>query len=909
MADRGHQAIRLEKGAQIKTKAPVRLPPTGFSLLLKVRINEPGDRTVGNVAHNHAIVCHPSMVLIVTWSKVIVWHFPFPGSGKAVEANTRFRAGQRLTLGWVVTRTTMAAYVDGVPIARRDLPLPLAQKAFRHGPFVLGGPYGKDRPLSLDVCEFIYADEVWDDARMAARALGARAKLTPDDFAERPLRPEPTLVAGGLRLWIDPTTGQVHGLSHGRAPGRPAARSMDTYLTYDGRCSSEAEDRVLSQVPPAIGEMPSMAVRCRNDALGLDLTKRYSIDPVQGQVTKSVTLSADKSTIVAVEACTVVEPSFRRGAFYSQWLHHVHQQRLFIPASQVTQAAAAAPQSKMQSRLLLLTHPDAGWTYAEAPTRIDGEPVYPSIPDRAFGRRTTFTPDGWRVLRGIVELRPDTAHTIETGYWWLRTSHLGFLRHYTEHVYRPAFAPQPGSARPRRDLACDCTGVFLCNVAAPRGEKLVYNGRPGVWACMDLSGIIERISPRAYGTLVIFEGFSHGDLLSDNVYQWWPSDRGGPAAGKTNVFRTSLAEYMRILKLAQEDLPRLRLGRYERVGVMSWVTETPQKRPDILSPAEAGAPANPSVFPVPMFWDDKPVYVRDTNPVVYFRLLGGYFDRLVKLGLPIAYMDYSVPTPYVYETQQGVRLMSWPEQIAAVRKMAQDIHAAGGTYFSNLPSGPWTDLGYMEYTPWGKDDRQDWRIIADRLQLCKAQEMFPNTTVPLYFQTRDYPMRCLAYNLAPNPFFYGWFDRSGSGPVVTHELLRLRWALRDAEITAALVRPLPWEPDAPPVEACVMRLGQELYVPLICHADQATHVKLTASLRGLLSTSLVPVWRCDFAAAPWNGPSDKPFTTDRVRLRFTPVPDALHEDRTLHLALALEPESLTLILIGDWRKHPPFAPR
>lgn len=563
----------------------------------------------------------------------------------------------------------------------------------------------------------------------------------------------------------------------------------------------------------------------------------------------------------------------------------------------------------MQSQLLLLTRPDLKWTYGEVPLSIDQEPVYPAIPDAAFGRKTLFTPDGWQVLRGVVELQTQKAHTIVTSYRWASTSHLGFVREYTQRVYRPAFAPQSGSRLSRRNLACDAgAGLFLCNLARRDGDKLIYNGRPGNWAVADLSALIKRLLPQAYATLVVFEGFSHGDLLSDNVCQWVPEDRGGPKHGQTNIFKTSLAEYMRIMKLAQHDMPQLHLGRYERIGVMSYVTETPNKRPDILAPPEAGAPMNPAVYPMPYFWEDKPTYERDTNPIVYFDLLGDYFARLTKLGLPIAYLDYAVPSPYVRRTSDGAHLISWAQQIVAVREMARKVHAAGGTYFANLPSGPWTDFGYMEYTPWAEDNAKDWRVLADRLQLSKAQEMLPNTTVPLYFQGRDYPLRCLAYNLVPNPFFTGWFDHSGTGPVLTEELLRLRWALRDAEVTGALVRPLPWEPGAAPIEACVMRLGQELYLPLIYHGDKPTELQLSADLRGLLRAKNAPVWRCDLAQAPWNGPADKPFTTDRVELKFTRLRDALDESSTLHLKGSLEPERLTMILIGDWSKHPPFAP-
>jgi len=314
------------------------------------------------------------------------------------------------------------------------------------------------------------------------------------------------------------------------------------------------------------------------------------------------------------------------------------------------------------------------------------------------------------------------------------------------------------------------------------------------------------------------------------------------------------------------------------------------------------------VYPLPYFWADQPARELDTNLLVYFELLGDHFARLVQLGLPIAYLDWSVPSPYLRRTAEGLHLVSWPQQIAAVREMARKIHTVGGTYFANLPSGPWTDLGYLEYTPWAADNAQDWRVLADRLQLAKATEMEPNTTIPLYFQSHDYPLRCLAYNLVPNAFFAGWFDGSETGPVVAEELLRLRWALREAEMTGALVRPLPWEPEAPPVESCVMRLGRELYVPLLFHGNQAAEVALTAELGGLVSGKGTPVWRCDFVRAPWNGPPDKPFSRDRVQLKFTFLPHTLDDRGALHLREMLQPESLTLILIGDWRRHPPFAP-
>ena len=902
-ADDGHRYIRLERGASISTRESISLPKTGFSALLRVRLNELGDPTSDDKVHNHLIVGFPWMVLIVTWGDVLVWHLAFPEQGKAAEINTRVTAGREVALGWVVGPEAMTAYVDGQVLGRVRLPVPLAERAAKPGPITIGGPYGADRALSLDVFEFVYADEPWDEAQMMARSAGTTARLIPEGFSKRPLRGTPTLARGDLRVWLDPATGGLDGFADGRVLGSPVARSLDVYRVLSGACSSESEDTVVSMARSGSPAYPEVRVTCRNKRLGLRVIKHYKLGPVAGELTKSITLAADRPMVVGVEARTLVSEAFRKRAFYTQWLHHTHGVRLFIPAAEVEVTRSAAPDAKMQSQLVLLTRPDLNWTYGEVPLEVDGEVAYPAIPDGVFGRRTLLTPDGWQAQRGVVAVGPGEEHTLVVSYRWLPTSHLGYLRDYVSRVYRPAFAPQPGSTLVRRNLACDATSVFLCNLARPEGDRLVYTGESGVWAVKRLSGIIARIAPEAYATMVVFEGFSHGDLLSDNVYQWIPEDRGGPPKGKTNIFRASINEYMRIMHLVQAEVPRLVLGRYERVALMSYVEETPRKRPDILADDEEGAPTNPAVYAMPYFWEDQPAYERPVDPLVYFDLLGDYFVRLIGLGLPIAYLDWSVPAPYVRGRAPSRRLVSWSQHIAAVRNMALKVHSAGGTYFVNLPSGPYADLGYMEYTPWQADNARDWRVLADRLQLTKAQEMLPNTTIPLYFQGPDYPMRCLAYNLVPNPFFSGWFDGSGTGPVVTEELLKLRWALRDAEMTGVLVRPLPWEPGAPPIEACVMRLGAKFYVPLMFHGNESDMVEITADLRGELSDKAAPVWLCEFIRAPWNGPLEAPYTTERVKLRFTRLDGVLDERGVLRLRLLLHPEKLAMVLIGDWTEE------
>lgn len=145
--------------------------------------------------------------------------------------------------------------------------------------------------------------------------------------------------------------------------------------------------------------------------MGLEITKEYSLDSKAGKLVKTITLHAEKPKIIAVESRSIVDESFRKGAFYTQWLHHIKQQRLFIPASEVNLTCAAAPRALMQSQMLLLTNPDLGWTYGEVPLWVDSEALYPAVSDEVFGRKTLLTPNGWQLLRGIVEPKPGEKHT------------------------------------------------------------------------------------------------------------------------------------------------------------------------------------------------------------------------------------------------------------------------------------------------------------------------------------------------------------------------------------------------------------------------------------------------------------------------------------------------------------------
>jgi hypothetical protein len=144
----------------------------------------------------------------------------------------------------------------------------------------------------------------------------------------------------------------------------------------------------------------------------------------------------------------------------------------------------------------------------------------------------------------------------------------------------------------------------------------------------------------------------------------------------------------------------------------------------------------------------------------YLELQKEGLSLYVDHGLCAARMDFQDDGNMVFDSYEAGQ--------KAVKKMARTMRDAGGMFWVNQPSGPWADLGYIELGGWDSDSREDWRLVGDKLQIYKLHEFRPNTIIPLYAKSIEYIHQCLAYNFLPQ--------------VMTKEMVRLRWYLREAEM-------------------------------------------------------------------------------------------------------------------------------
>jgi len=171
-------------------------------------------------------------------------------------------------------------------------------------------------------------------------------------------------------------------------------------------------------------------------------------------------------------------------------------------------------------------------------------------------------------------------------------------------------------------------------------------------------------------------------------------------------------------------------------------------------------------------------------------------------------------------------------------------------YWSNQPSGPYTDLSYLE-AQWDSEITEDWRFMGDRLQIYKLHEFRPNTLIALFMMCDEYIHQCLAYNLVPN-----LNDRIGTAYQISRvpeELARLRWPLREARMAPVPLRPVVWEEPDSPLETVVMTLPGTIYLAAICHSMNDHTADLSVDLEPIMDRKPYALWKAVVTEGPWVG--------------------------------------------------------
>jgi len=649
---------------------------------------------------------------------------------------------------------------------------------------------------------------------------------------------------GRLEVIIDAEHGYLKCVRFPDLYEEASVRSIDRYAVFDGFASTELDDEVTQLEVHTDSEKPQIVVSCLNRASRIAVRKIYTMDPARHEIVKTVEMDAQSEMMVALVSATVLSDEMREGGYYYQYQSHINLRLMSFPTASIGEAYRLETGDDLHSAVLTVTRPDADFTYGEVHlfTNDTGEHlvnVEPDFLNIKMDRVTLLTKDGWQLPRGgWLQLGPGRgAQRVGTLYHATRGTHLMWHDDYVKRHLFPTFAPD----RPFEkflDMAFDASFIRQYQVAEyvdgrlELFEKQTING--GIPEFKRLERIVEGLGPRAWAPCVLYETtFSHGDHLSDNFY-FTENARGGFEDLK--IIKTK--EYLEFVKTMQRELPRFHLLNYER-GTYWGFIETIQKHPELALFSWG-----------PLKYGETEWMVHRARWEPHFRLLGDKYVELQKEGLSL-YTDGSFAGINAKIQKDGSLILESHEiGYAGEKKMADRLRAAGGMYWSNQPSGPYTDVSYFE-GQWDAEIKANWRYMGDRLQLYKLHEFRPNTMVALFLMCDEYIHHCLAYNLVPN-----LNDRIGTAyqlSRVPDELAKLRWPLREARMAPVPLRPVVWEEPDSPLETVVMTLPGTVYLAAILHSTNGHTANLSVDLNPIMDHEPFGMWKASVTEGPWVG--------------------------------------------------------
>lgn len=671
----------------------------------------------------------------------------------------------------------------------------------------------------------------------------------PPGPGEKPTWSDPQ---GRLDVMIDAEHGYLRSVRFPALFEESSARSIDRYAVFDGISSTELDDEVTRFEVNTELETPQIVVECINRVSRIAIRKIYTLEPERHSIVKTVEMDAQSETLVAVVSATVLSDEMREGGYYYQYQSHINLRLMAFPTASIGEAYRLETGDDLHSAVLTVTRPDVDFTYGEIHlfTNDTGEHlvnVEPDFLNIKMDRVTLLTKDGWQLPRGgWLQLGPGRgAQRVGTLYHATRGTHLMWHDDYVKRHLYPTFAPDRPFEK-HLDMAFDASFIRQYQVAeyvdgsSTRSgqarlelfEEQSFNG--GIPEFKRLERIVEDLGPRAWAPCVLYETtFTHGDHLSDNFY-FTENSRGG--VEDLRIIKTK--EYMEFVKTMQRELPRLHLLNYERSGYWGFL-ESIQKHPEL------------ALFSFgPIQYGERKWMVHRAKWEPHYRLLGDKYVQLQKEGLSL-YTDGSF-SGINAQIQEDGRLVFESHEIgfAGEKKMADRLRAAGGMYWSNQPSGPYTDVSYFE-GQWDAEIKANWRYLGDRLQLYKLHEFRPNTTVALFMMCDEYIHQCLAYNLVPN-----LNDRIGTAyqlSRVPEELAKLRWPLREAQMVPVPLRPVVWEEPDSPLETVVMTLPGTVYLAAMLHSTKDHTADLSVDLGPVMDHEPWGFWKASVTEGPWVG--------------------------------------------------------
>ncbi len=646
-----------------------------------------------------------------------------------------------------------------------------------------------------------------------------------------------------LVVFIDPEHGYLRGLAFPGLYAEALVQSVDQYIVHQGAKSSEFDDRVKCIRVDTESDPKQIVVDCVNESLGLDITKRYSLHTRSHEVVKTVEIFSTTQQLLCIQSVSVLSELMRKGGYYYQYLAHTANRYCAYPAASIGEAYFPNRRN-FQSAVMTVTRPDVDFTYGEVPLTMNGVPIYMCLESEdesiVEGKiETLLTKDGWQLPR-VPWLLVGPARGRQAVSWMytaVRGTHLMWHDQYDERHFFPGFAPERPLDR-GIDLAYDASFLWQSSAASyGDGDLKIREGGMETAAFgefEDFHSLFEGagLGPRAWATCGLSErAFTMGDYLSDNI--WYGNlDQFDENDQRIGIYKIPMKNYLAFARSVQRRLPRFHLFNYERGGYYPHV-ETIQKHPEL------------GFFPpYNKYAAVGPYYTS------YFDLMARKYLEFQEHGISL-YVDWALPSSRFGTREDGsFGFEGYDEGQRAVRKTARAMRDAGGMFYVNQPSGPWADLGYFEGGRWDTETQDDWRYVAERLQLYKLHEFRPNTVVALDMMCVEFFHQCLMYNFQPN--INNRVSLVTKQSLAPRELIRLRWPLREAVMAPVPLRPVWWETPGSPLETAVLTVPGTVQLAAFNHVPGAGHTAdLSVDLGPVLARKPYAVWRSEVVEAPW----------------------------------------------------------
>ncbi|MBC7287389.1 MAG: alpha-galactosidase [Armatimonadetes bacterium] len=558
--------------------------------------------------------------------------------------------------------------------------------------------------------------------------------------------------------------------------------------------SSEAEDRVVSTKSWA----GAVEFVCKNEALGLSLTKTYALGPVPGSLRKTVAVQPFRERrVLHVLSRVRLAPQFASKA----WLYTPRQSwggRLLLygvrKLAEIHQPITST--SGWDNRFVVGFRPDSKAAISHWLAQTNGVWVPCSMVVSEWGKEPavalTYFPDGWRFRLLMASEGHETSaacdYVLHDGDWydgWRLYRSLPELRAAYSHLE-----------------------------ATPEWCRKVKYGsfwHPPDYNAEAIKRLCDRLGPDAYLTLGVFGWSLDGDYETDR-----------PFLMETLALVLTPEHLAKAIADLQSD-PRAKVGLYIQGGLIDSESQLYRDHPDWVIRDAEGRPIDSG------FAD---------NPVGHMYMANPRCEAWVQHHLSrVQAVCRRYNCGYIYLDGGGYgEAVDWTSrQVASAadcrrlnERFFRAVRATGADrgLLINSQNMPFADMSWLECPYF--DRSYSWR---DTVEFCFDTECMSDpryTLEPLYWSDNDrYLAMCIAFGFTPCG------DAHYEKPEATWRAIEAAYKMKagrliyDSRATAPV-----WWRDGVPVVTFAERVGREIVVPVL-NFGESEQVAVVVDLRAV----------------------------------------------------------------------------